>query len=132
MRAIERPIISLAAYPNMRSAPGFQDVTMPCSVLLAIASSALATIAARWEVAASIWRSRVTSMAEAVHFEEPIARVEERQQHPAHESRRHAAGGGAHLCGRRAVVGAEALEGGAQALDVARLDEVGERPSNRQ
>src|SRR5688572_24433741 len=43
---IERPIISSAVYPNMRSAAGFHDWTMPFRSLLMIASSEYWTIAA--------------------------------------------------------------------------------------
>src|SRR5579884_3658709 len=38
------PIISSAEYPNNRSAPRFQVVTMPLSVLLMMASSEFSTI----------------------------------------------------------------------------------------
>ena len=41
-----RPIISVAAYPNIRSAAGLQNVTSPSSVVLMIASSDDWTIAA--------------------------------------------------------------------------------------
>jgi len=51
--AIGCPIISSAEYPNSRSAPGFQLVTTPSSVLEMIASSEESTMAAR----RAFWRS---------------------------------------------------------------------------
>src|SRR6185437_16145675 len=46
IRRIDWPIISSAVNPNNLSAAAFHDVTIPCSVLLAIASSDDAIIAA--------------------------------------------------------------------------------------
>jgi hypothetical protein len=46
MRRIGWPIISSAVNPKSLSAAAFHDVTIPCNVLLAIASSEDAMIAA--------------------------------------------------------------------------------------
>src|SRR5437868_2449093 len=48
---IDAPIISSAVNPNIRSAAGFHDVTMPFKSLLTIASSDEATSAARYAFA---------------------------------------------------------------------------------
>src|ERR1700694_5666077 len=46
MTVMECPITSAGVYPNSRSAPAFQDVMIPSSVLLMIASSEDSTMAA--------------------------------------------------------------------------------------
>src|SRR3569833_4327793 len=46
-RLIDCPIISRAPNPKRRSAALFQDVTIPCNVLLTMAASEEATMAAR-------------------------------------------------------------------------------------
>ena len=56
MSVIGFPTASAGVYPNILTAAGFQEVMMPSSVLLTIASSEELTIAARRCDAISAWR----------------------------------------------------------------------------
>src|SRR5579884_1809437 len=67
------PIISSAEYPNNRSAPRFQVVTMPLSVLLMMASSEFSTIdASRRAVAAAFLRADTSRKTSTTPSGEPL------------------------------------------------------------
>ena len=65
MSRIDCPTISDAAYPNSLSAAGFHVTTVPSRVLLMIASSLVATMAAKWASRSNRFatvRSRATAL----------------------------------------------------------------------